>query len=141
MRGVPTEQARHDRDVVRDRHVREEADFLEHVADAASQVEGIPLTGVAAFDEHVAAIGAQQAVDEFQQRALAGAAAANERDRLPRRDGQVNPAQDGSGCAARQVHLTERDRRIGRRIHRAGDSIAAVRRLPVGHASRACGQA
>ena len=34
---VPAEQLRRDRDVFRDRHVREQADALEHIADAAAQ--------------------------------------------------------------------------------------------------------
>ena len=35
---VPAEQLRHDRDVLADREVREQADLLDHVADAASQL-------------------------------------------------------------------------------------------------------
>ena len=45
----PPLEPRHDRDVVGDRHVREQADLLHHVADAASQPDRIPLARVAAL--------------------------------------------------------------------------------------------
>ena len=40
---VPAEQPRHDGDVVANGQVRKEADLLEHVADAAPEIERVPL--------------------------------------------------------------------------------------------------
>ena len=39
-------------DVLLDGHVREEADVLEHVPDAAAQPDAVPLARVASLDEH-----------------------------------------------------------------------------------------
>ena len=72
-RVVPAEQLRRDRDVLRHRHVREQADALEHVADPPPQHDGIGGAHVLAFDAHGAAVGLGQPVDQAQQRGLAGA--------------------------------------------------------------------
>ncbi len=40
----PAEQRRNDGDVLRDGHVREQADGLNHVADAAPQLDGVELS-------------------------------------------------------------------------------------------------
>ncbi len=45
--GAPAEEARHDADVLGDRHVRKEADLLDHVADRASQLDRIDGIGIA----------------------------------------------------------------------------------------------
>src|SRR5207237_1917824 len=47
----PLLEARHDRDVLLHGHVRKQADFLQDVPDTPSQPNGLPLAGVAPFDE------------------------------------------------------------------------------------------
>ena len=50
----PAEQARDDRDVVSDRHVREEADLLDHVADPAPELGRVQGADAAAGDRDLA---------------------------------------------------------------------------------------
>src|SRR5207237_9738704 len=66
----------HDGDVPADRHVRKQADLLQHVPDAPSQANRLPRARVAAFADHRAAVRFEETVDQLQQRALPGAAAA-----------------------------------------------------------------
>ena len=47
---VPAEQARDGRDVVRDGHVREQADLLDHVADAAAELDDVLVADARAVD-------------------------------------------------------------------------------------------
>jgi hypothetical protein len=71
-RVVPAEQLRRDADVLGDSHVREQADALEHVADLSPQCDRIRGLHVLAVDPHGAGARIGQAVDQPQQRGLAG---------------------------------------------------------------------
>ena len=71
----PRLQPRHDRDVVGDVQMRKEADLLNHVADRAAEADGIPFAGVDALHQNVARIRQEQAIDQLEDRGLAGAAA------------------------------------------------------------------
>src|SRR5581483_3861945 len=70
---LPAEQAGHGRDVVADRHVREEADLLDHVADPAAQLDGRQVADAAAVDADVALVEVDQPVDEAQRGRLPAA--------------------------------------------------------------------
>ena len=117
---VPAEQARHDRDVLRDGHVRKEPDLLQHVADAPAQIERIPLPSCRAPRHGSSRVRQQQPVDELEDRALAGAAAAHERDGLSAFDGEIYALQDAAASSG-QAHPLERD--LGCR-HRHRSTVA-----------------
>ncbi len=69
---APTHEPRRDADVLRNTHVREQPDALEHITDAPAQlVRGRGARGLP-IDEHGARIGLEQAIDGLQQRGLAG---------------------------------------------------------------------
>ena len=69
----PAEQARHGGDVVGDRHVREEPDLLDHVADPAPQLDDGQVADAAPVDRDVALVEGDQPVDQLQRRRLAAA--------------------------------------------------------------------
>ena len=56
-RGGPAEQLRHGGDVLRDRHVREQPDLLDDVADAAAQLDRVGARDVLALDDDAAGVG------------------------------------------------------------------------------------
>ncbi len=68
---APAEQGGGDGDVLGDAQVREEADALEHVADAAAQLGRRQVGRRPPLDQHPAAIGLDQAVDHLQGSGLA----------------------------------------------------------------------
>ena len=72
-RAVPAEQARHRRNVVPDRHVGQQPDLLDDVADAAPKRDRILGHDVATADENLAGRRLDQAVDHLQARRLAAA--------------------------------------------------------------------
>jgi hypothetical protein len=65
-------------DVGLDRHVREQADLLDHVSDTAPQLRHVLLAYAAPVDRDVALLEVDQAVDQLQRRRLAGAGGADE---------------------------------------------------------------
>ena len=87
------QQPRHERDVRGDRHVREQPDVLDHVAGLAAQRDRVPRRDAAAVHPHLAGVGAQQPVDQPQQRGLAAAAAADQRHHLAFGDRERDVAQ------------------------------------------------
>ena len=68
---IPTEKPRHDADILGDRHVRKKPDLLDHVADAAAQLDRVDGIGVAARDEDLAGGRRDEPVDHAQRRRLA----------------------------------------------------------------------
>ena len=66
------------RDVLADRHVREEPDLLDHVADPAPQLDDREVADAAAVDPDVALVEGDQPVDQLQRRRLAAAGRADE---------------------------------------------------------------
>ena len=70
---APSEQRWNDRNVLRDRHVREEADGLNDVADAPPQLDGVYLGNVFLVDAYAARIERHEPIDGSQQRRLAAA--------------------------------------------------------------------
>ena len=87
-----------------------QAGVLNHVAGAAPQRDGIPVTGIAAVDVDPPAIGIKQAVDEPEQRGLAGSAASDERERLAGVDRQRDIVQHAT-AASTCTDVRELDRR------------------------------
>jgi hypothetical protein len=55
-RGIPPFEPRHDADVARHRHVREQPDVLDHITDRTAQPDRIPLAGIATADQHAAGL-------------------------------------------------------------------------------------
>ena len=111
----PFLEARHHRHVVRDRHVRKEPDVLQHVADVPPQRDRFPLACVAPFHEDRALVGQQQPVDELQQRALAGAAAADQREHVAGVDAQAEIVEHARLPRSRERHAAKLNRRNGHR--------------------------
>ena len=68
---VPAEEPRHDADVVRDGHVREEADLLDHVADATPQLDERQVTHGSTVDPDVSRVERDQPVDHLEGGRLA----------------------------------------------------------------------
>ena len=62
--GIPFFQCGHQADVFGDGEMGEKSGFLNNVADAAAQANGIPLGGGAALDEHLPTGGQQQAINQ-----------------------------------------------------------------------------
>jgi AcrB/AcrD/AcrF family len=83
-----------DPDIARDRHVREQADLLNHIPDRSPQTYRIPIARVLAFDQDVAGIRQHQPVHELQHRRLAGAAPADQRDDFSGFDRQREAVED-----------------------------------------------
>src|SRR5262249_58023894 len=100
----PALQSRYDRDVTPDSHMREQPDFLQHVAYPAAEMDRIPIGGRAALDPHDAGLRRQQMIDQFENRRLAGSATPHERQRLATLDGK-RKAIEGQ----RTVLMTEAD--------------------------------
>ena len=82
----PAEEPRHRRDVLADRHVREEADLLDHVADPAAQLDEGQLADAAAVDPDLAGVERDQPVDHLQRGRLAAARRPDEDAERARRD-------------------------------------------------------
>jgi hypothetical protein len=84
-------------DVAGDRPPRQEARLLEHEADVRIGAAHLPV-----IEEHAARVGRQQARDDPEQGALAGAVGPDERDDLAGLDRQVNVIE-GDEALARRV--------------------------------------
>ncbi len=91
---VPCEEARHDGDVVVNGQVRKERDVLQHVADVAPEIEWVPGGHRTPADDHLAGIGHEQPVDQLEDGALAGAAAAHEGERFALLHREIEALQD-----------------------------------------------
>ena len=85
---VPAQQTRHRTDVRLHRHVREEADLLDHVADRAAQLRQVVVADLPAVDADVTARERDQPVDELERGRLAAARWADQNADLPRGDGE-----------------------------------------------------
>ena len=81
---LPAQQPRHGADVPFHRHVREEADLLDDVADRAAQLGHVVVADLPAVDADVAARERDQPVDELERRRLAAAGRPDEHADLPR---------------------------------------------------------
>src|SRR5487761_1774981 len=97
---VPIPQPRHGADVVADRHVREQASVLDHVAHPQPQLWRIDATGVLAIDQDPPAVGGDEPVDHPQRRRLPAARRADQYACLAARDikcqipDRVRPARE-----------------------------------------------
>ena len=107
--GRPAFQPRYDRDILFDGHVGEEADVLEDVPDVAAQRDRIPFARIASFDKDRAGRRQQQPVDELEQRALARAAAAHERNDVTRFHREIHACQRGRPARVPETHIVESD--------------------------------
>src|SRR5439155_8496336 len=70
---LPAEEPRHGRDVVADRHVREEAHLLDHVPDPSPQFDDGQLPHAPPVDANVTVVERDETVDHLQRGRLAAA--------------------------------------------------------------------
>src|SRR5712692_1283420 len=85
----PAFERRHEAHVALDREVREQAGFLDDVANAAAQANGIPIGRAPAVHEHFAARGFEQPIDQLERGGLARAAASEKDQRFAALDGKI----------------------------------------------------
>ena len=97
----PAQEPWHDDDVLTDRLVREQADLLDHVADAAPQRRHVALRGILAVDEDPAARRLDQAVDHLERRRLAAAGRADEDADLACRNLEAEVVDRAGGALGR----------------------------------------
>mmetsp|Transcript_1013 Transcript_1013/g.2513 ORF Transcript_1013/g.2513 Transcript_1013/m.2513 type:complete len:443 (-) Transcript_1013:3285-4613(-) len=90
--------AQPERDVVEHRHVTEQRVMLEHEADLALAHMGVGR--VLAVQQHPAAVGLLQAGDDAQQRGLAAARGAEQRDQLAAGEFQADVTEGGEVAEA-----------------------------------------
>ena len=69
--------------------MREKTCVLNHIADTATQTDGIPIGGGAATDNDLSGGGNEEAIDQFQKRGFAAAAAAEQDEGLAGSDGEA----------------------------------------------------
>jgi hypothetical protein len=120
----PPFQRGNDAHVARHVHVREQTHLLQHITGAPSQLDGTPLSRVAAVDDNAAAHRIQQPHDEPQRGALAGAAPPHQRHRLPALDRKRHAVQHQPRRGGRRVrHLIKRNHPIATlAFHPIGDT-------------------
>ena len=116
----PVFQTRDQPDIALDGEVREQAAFLDDIADAAAKADAIPFGGGLAVHSNFARGGQMHPVDETQRGGFAGAAAAQQDQRLARLDGKRQAVQDVSVADA-EVNVAKFDS-----AHR--DAAAAFRK-------------
>ena len=95
----PAEQLRHGGDVLGDGHVREEADLLDHVADAAAELGLVQSVDALPIDPHVARGELDEPVDELHGGRLAAAGGADEAADVAGRN-RKRQVVDRRSCAA-----------------------------------------
>ena len=99
--------------VLRDRHPREERELLKDHADAVGAGSGCDrVRDVLAVEAHDARLGSDDAAEDLDQRALAGAVLADERVYLAELSGQV-ACGEGAHAAERTSNVDCLDRRPG----------------------------
>src|SRR6185436_10706809 len=87
----------HHRHVVTDREVREEADLLDDVADAAAELDGGEAHDVLAADRDAAARGLDETVDHLHRRRLSAPGRPDQHTDLARRHGETQVVDGGWG--------------------------------------------
>ena len=87
---VPPKQSRDDGDVVVDGQVGKEANILEDVANAPSQIERVPLRDHTAAHGNLAAVRLEKTINQFEDCALASTATAHERERFALGDLEIH---------------------------------------------------
>ena len=107
-----------------DGQMREQADVLKHVSDPAAEDDRIPVARGPALDDDFATIRQQQAVDQLENRRLAGAAPPDEGDDVARLNRQAELIEH------RTVAGPSKTPRRGIRS-REGPSALAYRRDPI----------
>lgn len=88
--GIPFLEGGDERDVLGHGEMGEKACVLNYIADAASQTDGIPIGGGSASNNDLAGGGHEEAIDQFQERGFAAAAAAQEHEGLAGNDGEAD---------------------------------------------------
>src|SRR6266851_8336299 len=94
--------------------MRKQADALQHVADSATQLDGVPLARIATLDTNRSGSRQHDAIHELKDRALPGAAAPDQHDHLTRIDREREAADDGAAVRIVEPDVFElHDRRPG----------------------------
>ena len=118
---LPAQQLRDDGHVVADRLVRKEPDLLDHVADAAAQLDRRQAHDVLAADGDAPARRLDEPVHHLHAGRLAAAGRADQDADLAGRDGQaqVVDRRRGVGASVALGDVLEGDDRAGGFLHRA----------------------
>src|SRR4051812_20426852 len=131
-RGVPSFEPRHDGDVVGDREMGKQADFLDHIPDGAPQANRIPFAAVSTLHPHGAGVWHEQTIDELEGRRLAGAARADERHHFAGIDSERESVENWRLAGMAKRDLPELDPAHASTIERPGRWLwpptAAVRK-------------
>ncbi len=108
---VPAQELRHDADVLLDRHVGEQADLLDDVADRAAQLDRVGIGRILAGDEDAAGGRLDDPVDHLERRRLAAAG---------------RPQQDADlALAELEVDVVDGDERAAGRVEDLGEVFEA----------------
>ena len=100
---IPAEQARNDADVFGHRHVGEQADLLDDVADAAAQLHRIDPVGIAPGNEYLARGRKDQPIDHAQGSGLAATGRTQQHARLAVRNFERHVIDGGDRSARRRI--------------------------------------
>ncbi len=103
----PLFEMRDDGDISFHRVMREQARVLDNVADAAAQIDRVPIDCGAPFDHHFAACGLEQAIDQAQGRRFAGAATAEKHEGLSGLNLQAERFEDGLARRRGELHVAK----------------------------------
>jgi hypothetical protein len=90
-----------------------QADFLDDIADAAAQLNGIPFQGRFALDSHLPFRGIDQTVDQFHRRGFARAASPEQHERLAAMHFQREIGKQGSAIRQAKTDVMEFDALVG----------------------------
>ena len=135
--GSPPLETRHEPDIFFDGHVRKQADILEHVADATSEPDAVPLARVTAFDPDRSRYRQQQTIDQLEDGGLAGAAPSHEHHDFAGADRQRESVEQRRAVRVAEFGLVETNG--GVRIHREQDIICHemdIKRFHIRHGQR-----
>ncbi len=88
--GIPFFESGDEADILRDGEMGKETGLLNDVTDAAAKLDRIALGGGSTFDKDLSLRWDEHAIDELEESGLAAAAATEEDEGFPARDGQGN---------------------------------------------------
>jgi hypothetical protein len=94
--GGPIEEAGHKRDVLLDSPVREQPEFLDHVADAPPEVDRVEPIDRGSIESQGTGARLEHPVDQTKRGGLAGAATPEQNQGFPAFDIETEAVQNGS---------------------------------------------
>src|SRR5262249_41897531 len=97
----PPQELRRDGDVLAHTHVRKQSDPLEHVTDAPAERRRVGRAHGLAFDRYLAAVGLDQAVDDFSRGGLSGGWRTDQRKELAAPGAERGPVDSKRAAAVK----------------------------------------